>query len=155
MQVDIIDTKDTMSLVFGLVHGKICLKVNFGHPSYSHGELHLIPCLGSCCMTHAAMSWGAFFRNLLSAFEIRNSSQTFVADIGHNYSAPYWMGEFGCGGDRCGNKMNKDQKVCQKWFRRQTWQNSDTCMKRYISAKTGRKLFDSWTRPTMTLHTGA
>ena len=26
--------------------------------------------------------------------------QTFVADAGHNYSAPYWMGEFGCGGDR-------------------------------------------------------
>ena len=25
--------------------------------------------------------------------------QTFVADAGHNYSAPYWMGEFGCGGD--------------------------------------------------------
>ena len=47
MQVDIIDTKDTMSLVFGLVHGKICLKVNFGHPSYSHGELQVISCLGS------------------------------------------------------------------------------------------------------------
>ena len=60
------------------------------------------------------MSWGAFFRNLLSAFEIRNSSQTFVADIGHNYSAPYWMGEFGCGGGRWGNKTDKDQKVCQK-----------------------------------------
>ena len=47
MQVDIIDTKNTMSLDFGHVHGKICLKVNFGHPSYSHGELQVIPCLGS------------------------------------------------------------------------------------------------------------
>jgi len=28
-----------------------------------------------------------------------HTMQTFVADAGHNYSAPYWMGEFGCGGD--------------------------------------------------------
>jgi hypothetical protein len=25
--------------------------------------------------------------------------QTFVADVGFNYSAPYWMGEFGTGED--------------------------------------------------------
>ena len=25
--------------------------------------------------------------------------QTFVADVGFNYSAPYWMGEFGTGDD--------------------------------------------------------
>lgn len=28
-----------------------------------------------------------------------HSMQTFVADAGHNYSAPYWMGEFGTGED--------------------------------------------------------
>jgi len=30
---------------------------------------------------------------------LMHTMQTFVADAGHNYSAPYWMGEFGCGGD--------------------------------------------------------
>ena len=28
-----------------------------------------------------------------------HAMQTFVADAGHNYSAPYWMGEFGTGED--------------------------------------------------------
>ena len=27
-----------------------------------------------------------------------HNMQTFVADAGHAYSAPYWMGEFGSGG---------------------------------------------------------
>ena len=27
-----------------------------------------------------------------------HNMQTFVADAGFNYSAPYWMGEFGSGG---------------------------------------------------------
>jgi hypothetical protein len=31
---------------------------------------------------------------------LMHTMQTFVADAGHAYSAPYWMGEFGCGGDR-------------------------------------------------------
>ena len=36
MQVDIIDTKNTMSPVFGHVHGKICLKVNLGQLDTLH-----------------------------------------------------------------------------------------------------------------------
>jgi len=28
-----------------------------------------------------------------------HAMQTFVADPGFNYSAPYWMGEFGTGED--------------------------------------------------------
>jgi len=30
---------------------------------------------------------------------VMHNMQTFVADAGHNYSAPYWMGETGCGGN--------------------------------------------------------